>query len=114
MPTSATRDVAAVYDRAALIAMPPDMQPGYARKLRELAPNAAILLVALDYPTGEFSGPPFATPEAEVRAVFEATHDIALLESRDGLSSSRVLKERGVSRLDEAVYLLTPKVVPGG
>jgi thiopurine S-methyltransferase len=106
LPAAATRGAVAVYDRAALVAMPPDMQTDYAATLRALAGDAPILLVALDYPAGEISGPPFATPEAQVRVLFGDTHDIAVLEVRDGLANSPALKTRGVSRLEEAVYVL--------
>jgi thiopurine S-methyltransferase len=106
LPAAATRGVVAVYDRAALVAMPPNMQGDYAETLRALAGNAPILLVALDYPDAEISGPPFATPEAQVRALFGDTHDVTVLEVRDGLANSPALKARGVTRLEEAVYVL--------
>lgn len=109
MPTAVTRDVAAVYDRAALIAMPPEMQPAYVAKLRALVPAAPILLVSLDYPAGEVAGPPFATPEQQIRALFAASHDMSVLETRDGLAASPALKDRGVTRLDETAYVLRPR-----
>lgn len=99
---------AVVYDRAALVAMPPRMQPAYARKLQTLAPRTAMLLTALDYPEGEIAGPPFATPEDQVRQLFSAGHDVTVLESRDGLSASPALQSRGVTRLTETTYRLSP------
>lgn len=109
VPATDVGHVVAVYDRAALVAMPPEMQRKYASKLRELAGAAPILVVSLDYPEGEIVGPPFATPEAQVRALFEATHDIDILAVRDGLAASPALKDRGLSRLDETVYVLTAR-----
>ena len=59
----------AVYDRAALVALPPDMRKRYAAHVRTLAPDArTILLVSIEYPDGSFEGPPFSVPEAEIRA----------------------------------------------
>ncbi len=110
LPQDAVGGAVAVYDRAALVAMPPRMQRTYAAKLGALAGTAPILLIALDYPDGEISGPPFATPERQVRALFGGTHDIEVLTVRDGLAGSPALKDRGVSRLDEAVYVLRPRI----
>lgn len=109
LPEAAVQDAAAVYDRAALVAMPPAMQAAYVAKLQDLAGAARILLVSLDYPADQIAGPPFATPESQVRALFGPTHEVAVLAVRDGLAASPALKDRGLSWLEEATYLLTPK-----
>ncbi len=110
LPAEAVQGVAAVYDRAALIALPAELQAKYANKLRLVLPSGTpILLVSLTYPDGAIAGPPFSTPGDQVRKLFGATHDISVLEERDGLETSPVLRQRGVSRLDEAIYVLRPK-----
>jgi thiopurine S-methyltransferase len=69
-----------IYDRAALIALPPDLRTRYIAHLRTLAPAARReLLVALDDPDGSADGPPFSVPEAEVRAHFTG-RDVTLVE----------------------------------
>lgn len=61
----------AVYDRAALIALPPDVRPRYVAHLRMLIPAGTPgLLVTLEYPQDQMTGPPFAVPEPEVRALY--------------------------------------------
>ena len=61
----------AIYDRAALVALPNDLRDRYVAHLRVLAPDAKReLLVSLDYPVGSAEGPPFSVDEAEVRARF--------------------------------------------
>lgn len=110
LPSSATRDVAAVYDRAALIAMPPALQRAYVETLTALAGRAPILLIAITYPEGQIAGPPFATPYAQVRQLFAGTHEIEVREERDGLAASPNLRERGVTQLIETVYLLRPRL----
>ncbi|MBZ0235874.1 MAG: thiopurine S-methyltransferase [Deltaproteobacteria bacterium] len=60
----------AVYDRAALIAMPPELRPRYAAHQRALAAAAPVLLVTLEYPQELMDGPPFAVPEDEVRGLY--------------------------------------------
>ena len=101
----------AIYDRAALIALPPELQPRYAEKLAELMPpHAKGLLTGLDYDTREMQGPPFATPEQRVKDLLSGAFDLAVLEVRDGPPKSDNLKTRGVSRLAEAVYRLERRV----
>lgn len=97
----------AAYDRAALVAMPPEMQPRYAKKLAELIPKGGqILLIGLDYNSSEMQGPPFAIPQDQVRRLFEADFDVTVLDARDGLTTSEHLKKRGITRLEEATYVL--------
>jgi thiopurine S-methyltransferase len=103
----ALNDVAAVYDRAALIALTPELRVRYADKLMNVIPRDAVLfLIALDYPEQEISGPPFAVTREEVERLYGDTFKIELLEARDGLAASGNLRRRGVSRLQETAYLL--------
>jgi thiopurine S-methyltransferase len=109
LPAEAVRDVAAVYDRAALVAFPASLQARYVKTLRSLVPAAPILLISLSYPEGQITGPPFSTPLMQVAELFGVTHDIGIRETRDGLANSPNLRERGVTALDEAAYVLRPK-----
>lgn len=110
LPAEVTREVAAVYDRAALVAFPSTLQARYARKLSDILPAAVpILLVSLSYPVGEISGPPFSTPLEQVTGLFGAIYDIRICESRDGLVQSPNLKARGVTALEETAYVLRPR-----
>lgn len=68
-----TRDmvgtVDSVYDRAALVAMPPELRIPYIAQLRKLvAPGTQGLLVSLAYDQAKFDGPPFSVEDSEVRA----------------------------------------------
>ena len=67
-----TRDdvgpIDALYDRAALVALPADVRIRYIAHLRTLLAAATPgLLVTLDYPQDTMDGPPFAVPDTEVR-----------------------------------------------
>ena len=100
-------DVAAVYDRAALIALPDDLRRRYVEHLARLVvPDAEILLIAIDYPVDEMDGPPFAVPTNEVHRLYAPAFSVDVLETRDGLVRSDNLKKRGVTRLDETAYRL--------
>lgn len=97
----------AIYDRAALIAMPPDLRPAYAQKIRQLFPHGTpMLLITLEYPQAEMNGPPFSVSEDEVRQLY-AGASIEKLTHRDVLQNNERFRQRGVSRLFENAYLIT-------
>jgi thiopurine S-methyltransferase len=101
-------DIAVTYDRAALIAMPEARRPEYARKLLDLTASAPQLLITLDYPQSQMSGPPFAVPHAEVVRFYGATYPglVKPQESVDILASHERFAARGLTSLYENVYLL--------
>lgn len=67
----ACRDVKAVYDRAAIVALPEAMRQAYVDHLqRILAKGTQFLMVTMEYDQEKLSGPPFSVPEAEIRALF--------------------------------------------
>ncbi len=107
LPRETFTNVSAGYDRAALVAMPPEMQPKYAAKLAELMPaDSKTLLIGLDYNPSEMKGPPFAIPLDQVNTLLKDHFDVTLMEARDGLTKSEHLAKRGITRLEEASYLL--------
>jgi thiopurine S-methyltransferase len=64
-------DIDGIYDRAALIALPPELRARYVPHVRAIAPRAQReLLITLEYPPGSYTGPPFSVEEAEVRSTF--------------------------------------------
>lgn len=93
-------EVDAVYDRAALIALPQTMRNGYATCLRLMSGDAPELLVTLEYDQSKLSGPPFSVGAEEVREQFAGRH-VELLSRQDvpgGL--------KGRSPATEAVWLI--------
>jgi thiopurine S-methyltransferase len=101
-------DIAAVYDRAALIALPPDMRARYVDHLLSILPaDVPILLLTFEYPDHEIDGPPFSIGEAQVRALYSSRRRVTRLESTDRLGEEARLVERGVTRLEEHAFLLT-------
>ena len=100
--------VSAVYDRASLVALPPNMRESYARHLVDiLPPGTKILLVTFDYPQSEMQGPPFAVSVNEVEALYGKYADIRLLAQEDALVQNPRFKQRGVTRMEESIFLLT-------
>ncbi|MBI3479753.1 MAG: thiopurine S-methyltransferase [Nitrosomonadales bacterium] len=100
--------VRAVFDRASLIALPPEMRVRYARHMTSILPRAAqILLVTIDYPQQEMSGPPFSVTVSEIETLYGEHADVRLLAQRDVLAQNLRFQQRGLSRLQENTVLLT-------
>jgi thiopurine S-methyltransferase len=73
----------AIYDRAALVALPPAMRVRYAAYLIALTDGAPQFLVTFDYDQTVMAGPPHSVTEAEVRKHYDAQYQLELVESRD-------------------------------
>ncbi|PRA27225.1 thiopurine S-methyltransferase [Pseudomonas poae] len=100
-------DCTALYDRAALIALPPLMRAQYTEHLNTLLRSGCQgLLITLDYDQTQKAGPPFAVADAEVRVLMGEYWSLALLETQDILGDSWKFVQDGVTRLEERVYQL--------
>lgn len=100
--------VSAVYDRASLVALPPEMRECYARHLVNILPSGTkILLVTFDYPQAEMQGPPFAVSVNEVEALYSKYVEIHLVAQEDVLEQNPRFQQRGMTRMQENVFLLT-------
>ncbi len=98
--------VLAVFDRAALIALPEAMRRAYVAKLREILPAGTVmLLVTPEYDQQQMKGPPFAVGTREVRELFAGwqVQEIAAVDVTHSPDNARFL-QRGVSSLVERVY----------
>jgi thiopurine S-methyltransferase len=100
-------DCVALYDRAALIALPPALRQRYAGHLAAILPAACQgLLISLDYPGEEMAGPPFPVPPSEVHALLGPGWEIEQLAQADVLAQNARFAERGLSALQESLYRL--------
>jgi len=96
-----------IYDRAALIALPEPMRQGYVRRLSALAsPGVRSLLVTLEYPPQELSGPPFTVTRAEIDELFAGRFSVEHVHVEDCLAREPRFREKGLSRMHEHVFLL--------
>lgn len=103
-----TANISAVYDRAALIALPDAMRARYVDHLLSLlAPEVPMLLLTFEYPPHEFDGPPFSVGEAQVRDLYANRRKVTHLETLDRLKDEARLAERGATQLHEHAFLLT-------
>jgi thiopurine S-methyltransferase len=98
-------DCAALYDRAALIALPAPMRERYAAHLQQiLAQGVQGLLITLDYDQAQMPGPPFAVADEEVQRLLGDVWQMQVLEEQDVLGDSWKFLQAGVTRLEERVY----------
>ena len=100
-------DCDAVYDRAALIALPPELRARYVAELYARLPaQCRGLLITMEYPQHEKAGPPFSVETAEVEQRYGALWQVELLERRGILDSQPSFADAGVTALDTCVYRL--------
>lgn len=100
-------DIAGVYDRAALIALPPALRQRYLDTVYAGLPSGCEgLLITLEYPQQEKAGPPFSVEPGEVARLFDLPWHVDPLERRDILEQEPRFRAEGVSALCTAVYRL--------
>lgn len=103
----ALADCAAVFDRAALIALPPPLRRRYADELYSRLPKGCRgLLITLEYPQDQKQGPPFCVREHEVRELYARDWGVTTLERRDILAQQPAFVAEGVTALETTVYAL--------
>jgi thiopurine S-methyltransferase len=96
-----------LYDRAALIALPPEMRQRYTMHLAQILPRVCQgLLITLDYEQTQIDGPPFSVADAEVQQLLATDWQVETLETCDVLSVSGRFVSAGATRLDERAYRL--------
>lgn len=101
--------VKGVYDRASLVALPTNMREDYVAHMGKVLPaHTETLLVGMDYPQQEMGGPPFAVNSAEIERLYADDYQITVLGQLDILAENPRFRERGISRMEETIYRLTP------
>lgn len=100
----------ALYDRAALIALPPDLRPKYVQHiLKNLGQIQTLLLETIDYQSPTLIGPPFSVSEKEVRSYYEKDFGIKKVFSEKDLEmTNRAGKFEGI-QVQEEVFLMMKK-----
>lgn len=75
--------VDAIYDRAALVALPEPMRKSYASHLLALTDAAPQLLITFEYDQTLAAPPPHSVTDAEVHRHYDAAYRIEQVEERD-------------------------------
>jgi len=73
--------VDAIYDRAALVALPEEMRDRYAAHLMAMTGTARQFLLCFEYDQSQMDGPPFSVSGEEVRRHYGASYDLTRIAS---------------------------------
>ena len=99
--------VRAVYDRASLIALDEELRQKYVKHLNDIiADDVRILLLTLNYPQHQRSGPPFAVSRSEVDELFKGSFHSRELYCINDIENEPMFQNLGVDFVEKAVYLL--------
>ncbi len=96
--------VEAIYDRAALVALPGDVRARYAAHLTQITGRAPQLLICFEYDQNAMPGPPFSIGDEEVHRHYRDSYDLRSVARTEVLGG---LKGRCEAR--ENVWLLRPE-----
>ncbi|MQX52013.1 thiopurine S-methyltransferase [Alcanivorax sediminis] len=99
----------AIYDRAALIALPEAMRNRYAAQLVSLSNAAPQLLITLSYDQQRMDGPPFSVDLALITALYQDHYNIAVVSNEDIIKHEPRFAENGLEALHQLCSLLTPQ-----
>ena len=94
--------VDAVYDRAALVALPDGMRAGYADHVTTITQTARQCVITFTYEQALMNGPPFSVSQAVVRALYEDAYTVTELFTQTFPGGFR-----GGVPATETVWLLT-------
>lgn len=71
-----------IYDRAALVALPPSMRTRYTQQLMAITRNAPQVLITFEYDQSKMAGPPHSVPGTELWRHYGSSYALTLAESR--------------------------------
>jgi thiopurine S-methyltransferase len=74
--------VSAIYDRAALVALPSGIRERYTSHLINITGTAPQLLICYEYDQRLMDGPPFSVTENEVKQHYGATYQLKAVETK--------------------------------
>ena len=94
----------AIYDRAALIALPANMRADYSTHIVKLSNKAPQLLITLNYDQSKKDGPPFSINHEQLHEYYSADYKIVELASK-----SSTLNATSEILVTEHVWLLKPQ-----
>lgn len=97
-----------IYDRAALVAIPPQDQKQYATHLSSfLSKGKKVFLISFEYDQKEMEGPPFSATEDSIHKFFSPMFSIQKLDKENALDQEPRFKGKGLTSLFVGVYILT-------
>ena len=94
----------ALYDRGALVALPPHLRPRYIEHTRQLLkPDATRLVITLEYDQQLVNGPPFSVQAGELAGYWD---DLIRVEEKDDIDNCPPkFRKAGLTDIVEIVWL---------
>jgi len=80
LPQHTLGPVAAIYDRAALVALPEEMRQRYAQHLTAISQSAPQLVICFQYDQTQLPGPPFSVDSVEMHKLYSKVYSLNCLE----------------------------------
>ena len=99
-------DIDAVYDRAALVALPFNIREKYTEHLSRITQYLPQLLLNFTYDQSLMNGPPFSVSGEEIKEHYSKSYAISLLESKEVEG-----KFKGKVYAEEMAWLLKKKTI---
>ena len=95
----------AIYDRAALVALPEQMRSQYNQHLIHIGGHASQLLISFEYDQSIMAGPPFSISTQQLQDYYSSEYDIQPLDSQTELL-------KGTVNAQEKIWLLKNSFIP--
>ena len=100
-------DVKAVFDRKSLIALDRNLRQKYVKHLNDIISlGVRMLLITLNYPQHQMSGPPFSVDKSEVESLFGMAFNYQELKSFQDIENGLKLARASVDYIENAAYCL--------
>jgi thiopurine S-methyltransferase len=95
----------AIYDRASVIALPPQMRERYFNYMMQVTPSQTpTLMITLEYDQSKIDGPPFSVTQNELTEKMDVNYQLELLETQE-LEPMPRFQEAGLSVVYQKTYL---------
>lgn len=104
LPEMTLGPVDAIYDRAALVALPEKMRGQYAEHLTKITSKAPQFLICYEYDQDLMKGPPFSVDSEEVNQRYEGSYDLRFVASKNVIGGLKGCPAK------ETVWLLLPEM----
>ncbi len=107
VPATVFDRVDVVYDRASIVALPPQIRQRYTQMLStQLRGDAPWYLVSFTYDQSEMDGPPFSVTLEEIDALLANEFDIETVVDESVIERAAAMQERGLTEMRETLSIL--------
>jgi len=95
-----------IYDRAAIIALPENMQQQYVKHLSTfISDQTSLFLISLEFPQEELEGPPFSISSLNITELF-SDFEVSCIAEHELADKKFAQRTFNVSQLVERLYLI--------